>query len=82
MKKLNLKKIKIATIGNTQSILGGANNSDVDTICNNTGDESITCQTNCDTCNTTNANSPCTVTHPGNSRANKSLLTGELNCLP
>jgi hypothetical protein len=72
MKRLQLKKHKIAVINNTHLILGGGDNSNADTICNQNGNDSVTCLTNCQTCETTNANSPCTVTHPGTTRPNTS----------
>ncbi|MBC8755667.1 hypothetical protein H2O64_13395 [Kordia sp. YSTF-M3] len=82
MKKLTLKKIQIAAIGNVHQIIGKSENSNTDTICDNTGNNSITCLTNCEGCNnTTNIFSPCTATTPGATRQNGSAKTKESNCL-
>ncbi|WP_298422047.1 hypothetical protein [uncultured Kordia sp.] len=81
MKKLNLKKSKIAAITNAYFINGGTDNSVINTICDYTNNESVTCHTNCDTCNTTNENSPCNSTNPGNTRPNKSINTQAAICL-
>jgi len=70
MRKLTLKKRKIAAITNANFIMGGGENSNEATMCNNTGDNSVTCETNCMGCYTSNANSPCNGPTPGTTRAN------------
>ncbi|WP_046758431.1 hypothetical protein [Kordia jejudonensis] len=74
MKKLILKKIRIAAIGNANSIKGGSDNSNADTMCNPTGDDSVTSCENCEDNTTTSTNATTT-------RANGSGETAGLNCL-
>jgi len=69
MRKLKLKKHKIATINNSFFIIGGAENSNAATFCDVTGDVSVTCLTNCD-CDVTNENTVCYETEPGATRPN------------
>jgi hypothetical protein len=75
-RKLKLNKHKIAAISNLQFIVGGADNSNAITICNETGDVSVTCITNCDfTCNgETNNPSVCEITNPGTTRPNTGVV--------
>lgn len=76
MKKLTLKKIQIAAIGNANFLKGGSENSNIDTICDPTGDVSVTScvHTDCD-CQDAETSSNGTTT-----RANGSQRTAGLNC--
>ena len=74
MKKLTLKKIRIAAIGNANLIKGGSDNSNADTLCDPTGDESVTSCENCDDDGTSGSNAT-------TSRANGSGKTAGLNCI-
>ncbi|AXG68022.1 hypothetical protein KORDIASMS9_00206 [Kordia sp. SMS9] len=74
MKKLSLKKIQIAAIGNAAQLKGGSNNSNADTICNTTGDDSVTSCDNCGDNSITSSNATTT-------RANGSGKTAGLDCI-
>ncbi|MEM6687755.1 MAG: hypothetical protein AAF617_18405 [Bacteroidota bacterium] len=80
MKRLTLKKYKIAKITNAHVILGGGDNSNAATLCNNTGYNSVTCETFCLGCDTTNVNSPCDVSTPGTTRANSGKTVTQNLC--
>jgi hypothetical protein len=73
LKKLKLNKHKIAAIRNLHTIVGGLENSNAVTICDETGDVSVTCETNC-TCEVlTNTPGGCEETKPGTTRPNTNL---------
>ncbi|WP_298520653.1 hypothetical protein [uncultured Kordia sp.] len=72
MRKLKLYKYKIAAINTPNLLLGGSENSNAITICEETGEVSVTCHTNsCD--EQTNQPASCNQTNPGDSRPNSSI---------
>ncbi|WP_298520650.1 hypothetical protein [uncultured Kordia sp.] len=74
MKKLSLKKMQIAKIGNIHSVFGGSENSNAVTICEETGAVSVTCFTNCNCGNNiTNLPNSCKTGYPSNTRPNNSV---------
>ena len=70
LRKLSLNKHKIAAISNLHLIVGGAENSNADTFCAETGAVSVTCETNCGCNDITNLPNSCEITNPGTTRPN------------